>query len=385
MAHKTLRYSLAAILAFAVIVLRCSALADGAPEARAYPEGDRIFHADARWLGGDAAISVPLSATRTLWLFGDSFIDETAPYSRADAAFVRNTVAIETGRDPRTATMRFYWRHNRDNVPTAFFSSQTDYWYWPRGGLRLKGGALYLFLDKVKAAANDLQFALDGYAIVRIANVDNEPSRWTVRIFDQPALPFDAQPGSAPILSGTHVVTLATRQSDGHAGALLRYRLRALRAGNSIAGEWWLGARGWVPTNRVGAHGPTFIIDDAGAESSVHWDARRRCFVHVASYGFGASSIGVRMAPRLTGPWSDAVTVYRPPESDALRPFVYAGKAHPEQIGAPGLLVTYVANAFDAKALLTPDGERNLYWPHFVSVPIDKLQAPTANPARAHQ
>ena len=66
--------------------------------------------------------------------------------------------------------------------------------------------------------------------------------------------------------------------------------------------------------------------------------------------------------------------VYRPPESDGPRPFVYAGKAHPELTGADGLLVTYVANTFDPKQLMTPDGERTLYWPHFAVIPVGKSQ-----------
>src|SRR5689334_15647058 len=78
----------------------CGALADEVG-GRPYPEGDRLFHADPRWLGGDAAISVPLSSDRVLWLFGDSFVDETAPYTRSEATFVHNTVAVQTGTDPR--------------------------------------------------------------------------------------------------------------------------------------------------------------------------------------------------------------------------------------------------------------------------------------------
>ena len=359
-----------------LLLLFCAiaARAEAPLQARAYPEGDRLFHADARWLGGDAAISVPLSAERTLWLFGDSFVDEVAPHSRSDSAFVRNTIAIETGNDPQTAMMRFVWRHDAQGRPSAFVAGGRRFWYWPRGGIRLNNGPLYLFLDKVKPASNELRFAVSGYAIARISNPDDDPARWNVRVLEQPALPFDALPGLAPILDGAYVTTLATRERGTHAGALVRYRLDGRSNKLETNGEWWLGvARGWVHVNRIGPSGPTFVIDDAGAESSIHWDARLRAYVHVASYGFGATTIGVRTAAKLTGPWSAARTVYRPPESDRPRPFVYAGKAHPELRG-PGLLVTYVANSFDPNALLTPEGERDLYWPHFVVVPNEKLQ-----------
>jgi len=155
----------------------------------------------------------------------------------------------------------------------------------------------------------------------------------------------------------------------------VRYRASAFAKGDISGAEWWLGeARGWVATKLVGKAGPAFVIDDAGAECSLHWDARTHSYIHVASYGFGASAIGVRSAPTLTGPWSAPRIVYRPSESDGARPFVYAGKAHPELSGpeADDLVVTYVASSFESKDLLTPAGEQSLYWPRFAVVPLDR-------------
>jgi hypothetical protein len=368
----TLELSLRTLVAIALIGLSACVASAEQPVARAYPEGDKLFHTDPRWLGGDAAISVPLSAERTLWLFGDSFVDLSKPYTRAGAAFLHNTVAIETGNDPRIAQMRFHWRQGRRGAPAPFFPDPKGTWYWPRGGIRVDD-ALVLFLHKIKPAKGGLGFASAGFAIATVANPDRDPAQWAIRIKEQPALPFDAVPGSAAVRDGDYVVALATPQHGVHAGALVRYRAAALSKGDTSRSEWWLGtARGWVAASRLGKDVPATVIDDAGAECSLHWDERLRAFVHVASYGFGATVIGVRTAPALTGPWSAARTVYRPPESNAPRPFVYAGKAHPELTGAPGVLVTYVANSFDPKFLVSPEGERALYWPHFVAVPIEK-------------
>jgi hypothetical protein len=197
--------------------------------------------------------------------------------------------------------------------------------------------------------------------------------RWAPRIVKAPTSPFDAVPGAAVMRDGDYIVALALRQKGTHAGALVRYRASAFAKGDISGAEWWLGpARGWVATKLVGKAGPLFVIDDAGAECSLHWDARSHSYIHVASYGFGASVIGVRSAPALTGPWSAPRIAYRPPESDSARPFVYAGKAHPELAGpdADALVVTYVASSFESKVLLTPAGEQSLYWPHFAVVPV---------------
>jgi len=119
-----------------------------------------------------------------------------------------------------------------------------------------------------------------------------------------------------------------------HAGALVRYPAISLARGDASQAEWWTdGGRGWVAEAGLGSGAPTFVMDDAGAECSIHWDPRAKSFIHVASYGFGASTIGLRTARALTGPWSSPVIVYRPPESDGLQPFVYAAKAHPELAG----------------------------------------------------
>lgn len=373
---KTFETALRTLAAILLVALAAVA-AQAEPVARAYPEGDRLFRSDPRWLGGDAAISVPLSGGRTLWLFGDSFVDETEPYTRAGAAFVRNTVAIQTGADPRKAQMRFYWRRAKDGSPAAFFPNRKDIWYWPRSGIRLGGGSLIVFLHKIKATNDGLKFASAGYAIAQVTNPDSEPSQWQMRVVEQRDLPFDALPGGDAVIDGEQVVVLATREKRApHAGALVRYPAAPFFNRDLSKSEWWLGEKkGWVAVSGVGRRGPPFVMDDAGAESSLHWDARLNAYVHVASYGFGATTIGVRTAPKLTGPWSAARTVYRPPESDAPRPFVYAGKAHPELIGPDGsLLVTYVANSFDHKKLLSAEGERTLYWPRFVAIPVEDLQ-----------
>jgi len=220
-----------------------------------------------------------------------------------------------------------------------------------------------------------LGFANAGYAVAVIDNPEASPAAWAPRIVDAAPERFDAVPATAVVRDGAHVIAIAVRQEGMHAGALVRYPVAALARCDVAAGEWWAGdARGWVAVGSLGGPGPAWVLDDAGSECSVHWDERTRSFVHVASYGFGASTIGLRTAPSLTGPWSAPVAVFRPAESDGQRPFVYAARAHPELRGphAADLVVTYASNSFEFADLLTMQGERSLYWPRFVAVPIGR-------------
>lgn len=351
----------------AFLLLAACAAPPGEPLPRLAPAAERIFHADPRWLGGDAAISVDLGDSRILWLFGDSFVDPAPPYARSEAAFVRNAIAVQIGRDPARAGMVFLWRTDASGAPASFFPEDGKDWFWPGGGLVLADGTLALFLHRLRETgdAPPLGFESAGYALALIANPADPPESWRGRIVPGPALPFDAVPGAALIRDDRAVAVLATRSKGGPAGMLVRYDEAALARGD-LAGEWWTGSA-WVAAHAVPPGGPAIVIDDAGSESSLQ---PTPCgFLHVASLGFGASVIAARTAPDLTGPWSAPTTLLKPPESSGPRPFVYAGRAHPALPRRHGaLFVSYVANAFEPDALTTPAGERDLYWPRLAEI-----------------
>jgi hypothetical protein len=364
------------LLALATVACLSIGCIASRPTGRAFPEAARLFHQDPRWLGGDGALSIRLSDNRILWLFGDSFIAASNAHVRTESKLVHNTIAIQTGRDPRFASITFGWRQASNGSPASFFPERGKRFYWPGHGIRLDKGPLVIFLYALVATpGRGLGFVPVGYAIAVIDNPDEPLQAWKPRIKDAKANTFDAVPATAVLQANGYVVALAIRQQGTHAGSLVRYSVAALARGDLTKAEWWAGdARGWVPASMLGKDGPAIMLDDAGSECSVHWDMRTRSFIHVASYGFGATEIGLRTAPALTGPWSAPVIVYRPPESDGPRPFVYAAKAHPELVGPEpaDLVVTYAANSFASTDLLTKQGEQSLYWPRFVAVRIGK-------------
>ena len=341
---------------------------------RIWPGAERMFHADPRWLGGDAVISVDLGDSRILWLFGDSFVDPRPPWRRAEAAFIRNAVALQQGPDPARAAMSFIWRIDAKGEPASFFPETGDAWFWPGAGIVADDGALAVFLHRIAPAdaAPPLDFADQGYAVAYVETPRGEPSQWRLRIFSAPAPAFPFLPGSAAIRDGDHVVALAVRRQGGAAATLVRWRMDGFMRGDLARAEWWGGpARGWRAANDLPG-GPAIVIDDAGPESSVHADG---CggFFHVASRGFGASDIVMRRAPALTGPWSAPTPLLRPPESEGARPFVYAGKAHDGLAAPPGALpVSWIANSFTPEDLLAPAGEAALYWPRMALVPAPR-------------
>ncbi len=330
-----------------------------------WPEADALFRQDPRWLGADGAFSIPLGDGRVLWLFGDSFVAKTPANVRSQSTMVRNSVAVQTGDDPLTAAMTFHW-HGSATAPASFWPEDGDRWYWPQHGVRL-GPALVVFLSRVKPTpGHGLGFEADGWRAAVIDDASGSPAGWTPRLVTPASSPTGLVVGAAVNVVGDHVIALAQREPGNHTGYLVRWRSDDLAAGRLDAAEWWAGQRGWVAASRLEGD-PTPILDDAGPECSLHFDAALERWVHVRSDGFGATTIVVSFAPQIEGPWSKPALAFRPPESDRPDAFVYAAKGHPELRGAD-LVTTYATNTMAGFDALVRD--TSIYYPRFVRLTL---------------
>jgi hypothetical protein len=329
-------------------------------------ELDQAFHADPRWLGGDGAYTIDLGHDRTLWLFGDSFIATSDNLTRSESTMVRNSVAVMAGRDLTTATLDFAWRDGAP--PTSFFPEQNDHWFWPTDGARVPGGPLVVFLSEIRGTPDQgLGFAGVGFRAVRVPDPSGPPLAWTIE-------PTAAHPPAfAPTASvacstvdGDHLVALVT-DDDSHDGYLARWPLAALADGDLADPTWWTGSE-WRTESALSGS-PAIVIPDGATECSLHRDPYAGQWLFIWSRGFGATTIAMRTAPALTGPWSRPVDIFTPPESNVPDAFVYAAKAHPMLPGpAGGIVITYADNSFTFGDLFDPAKAGTLYWPHVAAL-----------------
>ena len=95
----------------------------------------------------DVANSAALGDDRVLWVFGDTLLGEPG-VNRCDRFDdflipVHNSLALQHGRDPRTARVQHFWGR-RDGAPDSFFSPPAGVpgWYWMGGVTVLDGQAL---------------------------------------------------------------------------------------------------------------------------------------------------------------------------------------------------------------------------------------------------
>ena len=104
------------------------------------------------------------------------------------------------------------------------------------------------------------------------------------------------------------------------------------------------------------------VIQNGQSELTVHASHGDHQFLVLQTVGFGKSDLAIRSAGELTGPWTFAKSIYRPPEYDRPNIMIYSGKAHPQLTGAD-LVVTYSTNSFKFQEHLA-DGL--IYYPRFV-------------------
>lgn len=342
-----------------------------------WTEADALFHQDPKWLGGDLAATIDLGADRTLWLFGDSFIATSDANTRREARMVRNSVAVMTGRDPLDAAMQHGWGGGTSAAapPLSFFPEDGARWFWPADGVRLPGGPLLVFLNRLRATPGDgLGFAADGFAAVLVRDPSGPPRAWQLEPAATSAAPHDATAavGCSTTADG-HLVSLVI-DGASHRGRLARWPLAQVASGALAAPQWWTEA-GWRAQAELSSP-PAIVIEDGATECSLHRDPSG-AWVHVISRGFGATAIALRTAPALEGPWSDAEDVFTPPESLVPDAFVYAGKAHPTLTARDGaLVVTYADNSFTFADLFDPARAATLYWPHFARLTLRPRSSP---------
>lgn len=348
-----MKYGALCLLPLAFAGCECTPEPSLSASAEPWPEADALFHEDPRWLGADDAYSVDLGGGRVLWLFADTFIATSDKNVRSESKLIRNSVAIQTGYDPSSASIQFFWNES-GGAPASFFPEEGDVWYWPGDGERV-GDSVVIFLMAVRAASGGLGFEVFDSDAVLIENPDADPSAWSISKLSTPVNDRSVIVGSASALAdGDHLYAFGEESgSSSHPMHLARFPLSAIEPGGTLTPEWV---------------DPSPAFDDGQTELTVHKDAARDSWIAVQTRGFGATEIALRTSPALAGPWSAMVDIYHPPESDRSDTLVYAAKAHPELIAGGDLVVTYVSNSTDFGTLVS---DASLYYPRFVRVTLE--------------
>jgi len=363
----------------AVVLSACAQLpsASDASFANCIPR----FEDSAGWYGADAAFSVPLSTgpeRRTLWLFGDTFVERDPEPGRRSYPFIHNSIGLSVCDAQTGFELATYWRGQNGANPKAFFSPDPDAvwvrraklsvdkpaYYWPFDGFVFEGalyvGLLRVLPDEPKGPLR-LPFRLAGMDLAQIENPADPPATW--RITTQP-LSDDLTliPAAAFVLDNGYVYAFAFRQdSTGHSPrALTRFPVAALRSKQPLPAAFETLAKDGTWIAGIRAERAKILMADDATEMSVHRDEGRDRWLAVDSSPLTAgaalrkgNALRVRVSKSLAGPWSDPAPLYvipetlpRPGSPPDLNLACYAGKAHAQFSSADSLAITYVCNLF---------------------------------------
>lgn len=343
---------------FAICFLLKTCLAAAEPfsiQAEPWKKANQLFHQDSRWVGSDAAYSISLGKNKTLWLFGDTFINPKGTANRKGAFFIHNSIGIEKGLNPSRARIHFYWRET-DHSPAPFFlnSSLKNNWYWPGNGILIKKHLL-LFLMKVSRNQKDpLGFKILGTKAILIQNPEDSPLKWK---WQSVALP----PNHQGLLWGTGGIFFKRKKlyvycpkiAGSHAVYLLEWSAEDVLNRNLSHPLFW-------------SRKPVFLNGET--EFSVNYFPFLKKYIEIQSIGFGAAPIGFRLASKPYGPWQKLKIIYQFNPRNSKNLLYYAAKAHPELKGAP-LIITYASNTLYFNQLIQ---NNSLYYPRFLRIRFSK-------------
>jgi len=330
-------------------------------KAEAADELNSFFTHDPLWRGADGAASADLGNGKILWLFSDSFVNNEPADSGKRTNIIRNSIAIQQGYDIKKASLKFYW-DRRKKKPRDFFYLPGKSWFWTGHGVMIKD-KLLIFLIKEQATKNGLGFEAIGWYAALISNPADDPAAWKIEYIEGPET-FGSIAGSAAVLTDEqYLYAYGAVEPATHEVYLLRWKLDDAYTGNLAIPEWWINGTWAERKTKLPIPEPLFI---GATEYSVHYDSTLKKYIQVQSYGFGEGSIGIRMADKLTGPWTEPSTIYTPSYPGVKKPLMYSAKAHPELL-ADGIYITYNVNSFDFWELVK---NKTIYYPRFIKLTI---------------
>ncbi len=337
------------------------------------PEYDELFYKEKGWTGADAAYSVALADNVTLWLYGDTWIGDIVGGKHKNATMVNNSVALQRGKDPSTASVKFFWRTTEERKPAAFIEPADGVgWFWIFDGI-VADGKLYLFLIQTIRTDQKRVFGFKHIAtwLGEVQNPRDEPLKWRVRQYKIPWGRYSENGnlffGSAAMRDGDFVYIYGGSE-DWRKGMSGRSMIVARVAPDKIADfEHW---RFFSDGNwQADVNGISELFNGTATEYSVSYHPVIKKYVTIYTENGMSRNIMMRLAPTPVGPWSPARRIYRCPECDWHRTyFCYAAKAHPEISGKDELIVTYVCNSTDFWQMAK---DARIYRPRFLRIKLD--------------
>jgi hypothetical protein len=314
-----------------------------------------FFRRTTGWISSDGAITIPLSDGRTLWLMGDSHIDDYDPATATvNCLFqVRNAALVQPALDWR-------WQDTKTLIGAgpgikSFLKNNPDdqHFIWPGAGIQLRD-TIYIYCANMKNAKS----AIEGFGFAHAGNdCMAKLSFPDLKVVGYaPLQNFDEIGFGIGFIKRAHWVYVYGQKLTGLTNHLYIARFPVSRPGSPWL--FWTGS-GWSPAIKAiqpiaaqnGMSG-TFQVSEVGATTLlVSSDLSMGCD--------GGKSIYTSTSASLTGPFTSPQRIYT--IDDTLQghyPFFYSVVAHPEFL-TNSLLFTYCINGYGTCVPICHDNRMN--------------------------
>ena len=326
------------------------------------------------WYGGDGAYSIKLDGERTLWLFGDTFVDREGRKDRINMnVILGTTLAISTCSVNNEFKIQYYLKNKNGKYVSSFGE---DEWLWPQDPF-IVNHILYIPLLSVTSTNKKgelFNFSITGNKLARIKDFSaSDPRDWHIDYIDlTPAIPPEiAAFATTSVVFDDYVYFYPFYASS---------KDRVIVIGNILAR---------IPANKI--DNPTGTIEYFTKDGM--WEAKLNPGKVNIVLRAGVSELSVRYrktdkkwiavylstqnkgdrflyqtADKPEGPWTEPKVLGLPiPEVDPQSSlydkstFCYAGKEHIEFARYKNLVVTYVCNSAEDMQSQTSFIRRNLF------------------------
>ena len=161
------RHVLPTILLLLLSLLHAPTTASRAPPSTPiFRHGNTTVPLAQGWLGADAAYTVPLSPTRTLWLFDDTLTSNQLGDDRDHSHFVHNTIGIMDCANTTLLTgcsITYHWSDDGNRTQEFWLTGkegeEEPEFYWVLDAfINRVDGRLYVFLQRTKNVPWGLNF-----------------------------------------------------------------------------------------------------------------------------------------------------------------------------------------------------------------------------------
>jgi hypothetical protein len=332
-----------------------------------------FFRRTTGWISSDGGYTIPLSDGRTIWLMGDSHIDDYDPATATvNCLFqVRNAALVQ----PKASWSVQYTRTLIGAGPgiKSFLKNNPDdqFFIWPGAGIQL-GDTVYVYCANMKNAKSDLEgfgFAHAGNdGMAKLSLPDLNVVGYT------PLQNFDEIGFGIGFIKRGHWVYVYGQKFVSMTNQLYIARFPDTRP----CGPWqfWTGS-GW--SGEVRETKP--IAAQSGVSGTFQVSQVKNSILLVSSeLSVGCDqgkAIYTSVSNNLTGPFTPQQRIYAIDDTvQGHYPFFYSVVAHPEFLAdGQGLLFTYCINGYGSCVPICNNNRMNpdYYRPKAFRIPLNAI------------